>query len=622
MAFLTRKTLIGVMMGLALSARAQDGTWLWSERGLTPVEPALWSDSANWVDGVVPDAEGEARFNVANGTDSATPRWIRLPDGGVTVAKLTGSSSCGPAKFLGDGTLTVTGTLTGGANTNGAKGPWFFCPVRILGGVKNALYFCGALDECPTPSSGYLSYCPKWFATSDAETIIYTTPRAYATGGQARWATYYPGRRDGATVTAETFAGSRYVRLSDVDATTLCAGAKVTVAGVARGYLKTVLDAAWVELSKASAETATGVELTIAAFAPTVRHEIESLTGGSPTGQTYGFGFYKFNAADSVTVDVKSASATTWLVLQSDTDGKGNPSTVSPQIVLHEVADLRGLCPVNAHVVFPESAGSASPSLYLPTASTAKRDSVLSVADGVSLSVARIGTWRQQGNYVNKLHKTGAGELTVTSALAETDDPSKYSSPGMLFVDEGTLVWTNDFCVDGEPTASAPKLLDVAADATFRLGVGLLAPQTLKVATGARVCVDAAAKLTLPAAFASATGVTLGGRGTLACSASEGLTLASATFEVAVADRAASTLTVDGALACGAGATIRLPDAVATLPGGAYPIVRATSLAADEDAVWTVSPSVDAKGRTLTVSKVGNELVLDVPRRGLAVIIR
>ncbi len=106
---------MGIAGATALSVRAADGTWNWFTEGytngLSPEAIADWNDTANWVEGVVPDGENPTAYLVPSDRTSSMAsfpaRWIKVPDAGITLGYLS-TRQAAKVYLLGGHTLTAS----------------------------------------------------------------------------------------------------------------------------------------------------------------------------------------------------------------------------------------------------------------------------------------------------------------------------------------------------------------------------------------------------------------------------------------------------------------------------------------------------------------------------------
>ena len=101
---MTRNRMFGRLAGMCLTALATgslppavNGTWDWFTEGytngLSPEAVADWNDTANWVDGVVPEGDAATAYIVpsdqATSMASFPARWIKVPDAGISLGYIS-----------------------------------------------------------------------------------------------------------------------------------------------------------------------------------------------------------------------------------------------------------------------------------------------------------------------------------------------------------------------------------------------------------------------------------------------------------------------------------------------------------------------------------------------------
>lgn len=411
--------------------------------GNSPITAYDWSSAGNWTDGSgAPNGvNANAKFNTA----ASSWRFIAQPSG-LTLTMLSGSRNTKDV-FLGDLRLTAgdnsvaqlgaySGFHFGGitlAGDGASSGDPCFYRAVIAGPVTTDSTTFGshglaalivtvrddlwAPSASPVRSSVFASGVSA--VTTIGDTLIYCPRSSEAISGNF-----------------DTTEGSPFLRTSG-DTSALAVGSAVSGAGIPQGaWLKRIFaDSGWIELSAPATVTATGTEVSFAAFAPSSTLVFGQLWRNSNADvRTSNFKAMKVRETDDCIVEFGKLGYNQlgkyyWGLSASDTGFF--PAEIVVKALHANVATRDGVTNALANVVF-SFAPTAPATLTFPALSAnvwtlagANDTATLSVSEGSTVSVGRFA------DLDGTLVKKGAGTLEI--AMGDTD------SLGTVSVESGTL---------------------------------------------------------------------------------------------------------------------------------------------------------------------------------------
>lgn len=446
-----------------LSVSAQDGVWQWSDRGLTPDDPALWDSSDNWVGGQKPDASGKATFSTSNysGTAGEGPRFIKIPDGGVTVKSMVGSTSRGPAIIIGNGLLTATD----GCNSN--AGDWetakygfrFFCP--SAGKMQNGSEICADREVFGDASKGYIMHRTDLYATSVGETRTYPYECVIGVGTGNFMAK--PPRGAGALSSVWTATeGSCYLKwMSGTKGEALPVGTSVSATGIlGEGvYLKRIFNNDWIEISApaTTSSPAGGTSVSFAAFTPHFRRTFAGFYRS--VKDDYSIRLPKYRAEDDVVYTIRQIATGQNSAYKMNLNS-GSAGSIGPLLKVQE-SDFAGafiIQRVDIELLPPLEGQAFCGFNKMQISSGNDNKCSIDVPSGINGQIRTLSMAATQGyNKYARLTKKGEGILAATSS---------QETCGELVVSGGGFVWTNLY--DG---TTAMDKIDVASGASVVRGI-------------------------------------------------------------------------------------------------------------------------------------------------------
>ncbi|MBO7688609.1 MAG: hypothetical protein J6V72_19680 [Kiritimatiellae bacterium] len=202
---MSRNRMLGRLAGLCLTALATcslsaavNGTWNWFTEGytngLSPEAVADWNDSANWVNGVVPDGNSSATaFLVPSDRTTSMAsfpaRWVKVPDAGITLGYLSTRQAAkidilgGPISFATTSSYAAGyAALRDEVQNSGTCPVWLYSALTFpdqfannTGTLVNRVNICAPVT-CSYParvqiSSDYRHHMNR-YATSMSEQIV------------------------------------------------------------------------------------------------------------------------------------------------------------------------------------------------------------------------------------------------------------------------------------------------------------------------------------------------------------------------------------------------------------------------------------------------------------------
>lgn len=497
--------LVVLAQAMSLVAIADSGTWLYREGvGTSPANPAIWTDSANWVDGILPDGVG-ATADFRAGDPSATV-WVRIPDDQtVTLTYIEASTKNAQFRVIG-GTIQVV------KNTSGSdKDPRF--RINNNNGVNDSPKMTVYSDiVCQGANNlrlnvfslgGALRFDPEASLTTTYVPLFYMD--RYAESGEERRNVFgtlkrlqlsntmvvqVPGLTEDTTGVWRARPGSRLLeRVSGMAGFGLQPGQHVSGEGIAAGsYIKYIYEDDFIELDTApSVDEVTELACNFARHAPKLSHTFDyveaSDNGQIQTGRT--------TAENEFTVTINELRSTVAGGSKLTHDYKGslyysNQNTIDafPRPGVIEVRDIslydgefqtRG-----SHFRFlPPTEGATETTLNAlgnNSTSPAFTRGRIDVVEGLTLTINDVTRW--DGYY----YKAGAGTAIFKTSLG---------AMSLFRVEGGVAV------LDPSDPSARISMLTVQNGATFRLAEGRkLNAVGLKVNAGATLEYDDASGLT------------------------------------------------------------------------------------------------------------------------------
>lgn len=495
--------LVVLAQAMSLVAIADSGTWLYREGvGTSPANPAIWTDSANWVDGILPDGAG-ATADFRAGDPSATV-WVRIPDDQtVTLTYIEASTKNAQFRVIG-GTIQVVKNTSGsdkdprfrindnnGINDSPKMTVYSDIVCQGANNLRLNVFSVGGallLDESSTLTMSYvpLFYMDRYAESGEERRNVFNTVKRMTLGNTA--VVQVPGLTEATTGVWRAQPGSRLLEfVSGTKGFSLQPGQNVSGEGIAAGsYVKYIYDDNFIELSEAPA-VAEATELTcdFARHAPKLFHEFDYASIGS-AGQvqigrkteenefTLRFREIAGGADSSLVHDFKGSY---YYRPDNTIDELPGPGVLE----LTDISNFIGsLTTRSSHFRFlPPTEGATETTLQKlanngtsPTFTRGRID----VVEGLTLTIEDVVRW--EGHY----YKAGAGAAIFKTAL---------SAMSLFRVEDGVAV------LDPSDPSARISMLTVQNGATFRLAEGRkLNAVGLKVNAGATLEYDDASGLT------------------------------------------------------------------------------------------------------------------------------
>lgn len=496
--------LVVLAQAMSLVAIADSGTWLYREGvGTSPANPAIWTDSANWVGGVLPDGAGAtADFRV--GDPSATV-WVRIPDDQtVTLTYIEASTKNAQFRVIG-GTIQVVKNTSGsdkdprfrindnnGINDSPKMTVYSDIVCQGANNLRLNVFSVGGallLDESSTLTMSYvpLFYMDRYAESGEERRNVFNTVKRMTLGNTA--VVQVPGVTEATTGVWRACPGSRVLeRVSGTAGFSLQPGQNVSGEGIAPGsYVKYIYDDNFIELDVAPT-VAAAVELScaFARHAPKLSHEFDYVTvssGQIQTGRTTEENEFTLRFRDVVS---SSASAT----FMHDYKGSlyyaaGNTIDKFPGPGVLELVDISNfegsLWSRASHFRFlPPTEGATETTLAkLGNGDNSYKSYVrgrIDVVKDLTLTIEDVTNWD------GEIYKAGAGTAIFKTTL---------SAMSLFRVEDGVAV------LDPSDPSARISMLTVQNGATFRLAEGRkLKAVGLKVNAGATLEYDDASGLT------------------------------------------------------------------------------------------------------------------------------
>lgn len=494
-----KRLLVAVVTLATVVGFADDGTWDWTKTstpdGLTPETAADFSDSANWVNGIVPDGDTSVAFLVPENQSASLAsktRFIRVPDAGI---RLGGYRSRKNANIFMLGGPVATGKSAAGAGW--ANQPIFrdeSSPCSVFWYTPIAFSDLTYINRCNicapvTTASGVVlvladayHHMMNWYATDDTGVVLdegATTTFSIGSGSVSYYGRMGADEQVGMWTTTKD---SPYLRRVG-EAHDLAPGSHVSGAGIPEGaYLKRVFTRELVEISVPATETSgeEGVSVTFAAFSPTTVQHIGRFQMQGATS-TLELRFTKFRASDDFRVYIGSLcdNDSQAFRITTDTETTYNLSTAGKsfpaQVVVGDASkytrhDLElNRCDVE----------------FRPTSSVTGGVGRVSVTGAARVFVSNdvVTAFGRMNVLSGTLTKAGLGELTTTLAAP---------APNAVVCEEG--LFTLNLTADTDLNS-----LTVKDGATLALPAGVRL--TVKAATlepGANIVLGKGSVLKLP----------------------------------------------------------------------------------------------------------------------------
>ena len=499
------KRLVSIFASLLSSVVfADSGTWLYREGvGTSPANPAIWTDSANWVGGVLPDGAG-ATADFRAGDPSATV-WVRIPDDQtVTLTYIEASTKNAQFRVIG-GTIQVVKNTSGsdkdprfrindnnGINDSPKMTVYSDIVCQGANNLRLNVFSVGGallLDETSTLTMSYvpLFYMDRYAESGEERRNVFNTVKRMTLGNTA--VVQVPGVTEATTGVWRAQPGSRLLEfVSGTKGFSLQPGQNVSGEGIAPGsYVKYIYDDNFIELDVAPT-VAAAVELScaFARHAPKLSHEFDYVTvssGQIQTGRTTEENEFTLRFRDVVS---SSASAT----FMHDYKGSlyyaaGNTIDKFPGPGVLELVDISNfegsLWSRASHFRFlPPTEGATETTLAkLGNGDNSYKSYVrgrIDVVKDLTLTIEDVTNWD------GEIYKAGAGTAIFKTAL---------SAMSLFRVEGGVAV------LDPSDPSARISMLTVQNGATFRLAEGRkLNAVGLKVNAGATLEYDDASGLT------------------------------------------------------------------------------------------------------------------------------
>ena len=536
---MTRNKMFGRLAGICLTALAAgplfadvNGTWNWFTEGYTnglSIEAAAdWNDTANWVEGVVPDGENPTAYIVPSDRTSSMAsfpaRWIKVPDAGVTLGYLSTRQAAkvyllgGPISFGDMSTYNASFSALRDEVQNSSTCPvWIYNAItfpnlaaRNTGTLVNRVNICAPVT-CPPPariqiSTDYRHYMNR-YATLTSEQVVdegVTGRLSPGSGGVRLYARMSAPEQTGVWVTTDQ---SPYLRRVGA-AHDLTPGCSVTGPGIPDGaWLKRIFAADLIEISApATADSGDdGATLTFGAFNPTTIQHMDSFANQGAANAEVALYATKFRKDDVFRVEITNlvcgVSYAVVFNLDTDTTASNNFATNKTYypgtVVLHKTPanDSTLIRLRKAHVEF---AGGGCRRIDISD------NARITAPAGTTAVVKIVHSWTAP------LTKDGAGTLDIAST---------NSTHSGLVVEEGNFIFRPTY--SGTATMGT---LAVSNNATFTLAAGtsLKVTSASALQAGARIVIEEGARLLLPGSYVLPSGVTFDGAGTLVSAYSTG----------------------------------------------------------------------------------------------------
>ena len=362
---MSRNRMFGRLAGMCLTALATgplsaavNGTWNWFTEGYTnglSIEAAAdWNDTANWVEGVVPDGENPTAYLVPSDRTSSMAsfpaRWIKVPDAGITLGYLSTRQAAkvyllgGPISFGNTSTYNASFSALRDEVQNSSTCPvWIYNAItfpnlaaRNTGTLVNRVNICAPVT-CPPPariqiSADYRHYMNR-YATSTSEQVVDegVTGRLSPGSGFVRlYARMSAPEQTGVWITTDQ---SPYLRRVGA-AHDLTPGCAVTGPGIPDGaWLKRIFAADLIEISvPATADSGDdGATLTFGAFNPTTIQHMDSFANQGAANAEVALYTTKFRKDDVFRVEITNlvciSSYAVTFNLDTDTTASNNFAT-------------------------------------------------------------------------------------------------------------------------------------------------------------------------------------------------------------------------------------------------------------------------------------------------------
>lgn len=498
--------LVVLAQAMSLVAIADSGTWVCRDGvGTSPANPAIWTDSANWVGGVLPDGAGAtADFRVG---DPSQTIWIKIPDG-ETVTLTYIEASCTNAQYRIFGGAIKTIKKTSGSdgdprfrinnNQGVASSPWATVYSDIVCEANqtlriNVFSLGGALRFADSAAMTF-SYVPLFYMDRYAESgeerrNVFGTLKRVTVSNTA--VVQVPGLTEATTGVWRAQPGSRLLEfVSGTKGFSLQPGQNVSGEGIAAGsYIKYIYDDNFIELSAApTVAEATELTCNFARHAPKLSHEFDYASIGS-AGQVQIGRKTEENEFTLCFREIVSTSDTADLLhdfVGSRYYSSANTIDTFPGPGVVEIQDLSryagSFTARDAHFRFlPPTEGATETTLlklsnYADEKYKANSRGRIDVVEGLTLTIEDVVRW--DGHY----YKAGAGTAIFKTALG---------AMSLFRVEGGVAV------LDPSDPSARISMLTVQNGATFRLAEGRkLNAVGLKVNAGATLEYDDASGLT------------------------------------------------------------------------------------------------------------------------------
>ena len=487
--------LIGIL-SLSLSAVAASGTWLYREGvGTSPANPALWTDAANWVDGVVPEGKA-AKADLKAGASTATV-WVRIPDD-VTVTLTYIEGSCNSAQFrIFGGAINAVDENDGNrakfsiADNNGVgSSPWVTVYSDVICEGRNILRLNvfslgGALrfSDSATLTFSYVPvfYMDRYAESGDERRNVFGTVKRITVGNAGT--VQVPGLTEATTGVWRARPDSRLLEfVSGTKGFSLQPGQNVSGEGIAPGsYVKYIYDDNFIELNEAPTVAAeTELACDFARHAPKLSHTFdygEIGSGQIQTGRTTEENEFTLRF---LTLKSQSASATflhafresLYWSPQNTIDRFPGPAPIE----LTDISGFEGTLLLRAsHFRFlPPTEGATETTLAkLGNGGGDYKSYVrgrIDVVKDLTLTIEDVTNWD------GEIYKAGEGTGIFKTAL---------QAIGLFRIEKGVAI------LDPSNPAARTAMLAIQDGGTFRLAEGrTFSAASLKVNSGATLVYD------------------------------------------------------------------------------------------------------------------------------------
>ena len=508
------KVVAVVAMVLVASVVQAVTTNKWKTTCMAPNTPAtayLWNEPSNWDTEQVPAAHDVVEFPLPSNV-----YYVRVPDEGVMVSRLSSKTGNGNYMILVGGKVTVSTEGSTRGDVSYGSG-WMFADLEAgsstdttmpyISGVNLAGRAFGSYQNF-TPASGWVSHRLDKFAYSSdsvrTEDIVISDSR-YHSPGSASVAVYAPPSAAACAGEWILEEGTPYATRSSSTAHPLVPGTIVACEGALPPgtFLKRIFSNSSIELSEAALASGTKT-LSFAAFSPEVRLHVKNFSRIGTTADH--FRLCKYSAGDVLRYDMTNYSGysgqTEYFGVPADEAATWFPGTH----VFHNINDT------GAKIIFlnavVELAGKTD-----GTASAFSANTKVSVQSGCTARLVMTnnisGVINTLTNLAGTLVKEGAGTLTACMASG--------SNKGNLSVQGGTLVLTAKAALGDAP----PQLegLTLGAGAVLQIPSNGLSVATIAAAPGA--VVRGPGVLYVRSMAAMLDGVVFEGGATLMCSVGE-----------------------------------------------------------------------------------------------------